>query len=350
MDSSQSPLHDQRHKHDVVALVPGSMTVKARLGEPTRDANDQYISPTISPELIDVTAEETCPAAQMPAQDEMPQRAPAIQTAQGPSAITFELMSKLEALASDLAVKRHASSDQCIGNVPEGSKLSSGLPAVEPSIRVSPRPTGLESDQFASDRPSTNRRTVLALVSFFMAALIGLGVTFAWHSNGVWTMKQSNDVDAAVEQQGSVPAGQLSISGPALPLSVSVTQTPTAPAAPATTPELLKQLEAMTQDIASVRRGVEELAAKLAAAQQQLEQLAPKQEQLAAKQDQMTQNIAKLQALGQNVRLRMSPPQSHPLQSRAAPVPPRVPSEPAAQLSSVPRSAVHPVPPLPVPP
>ena len=136
MDSSQSPLHDQRHKDDVVALVPGSMTVKARLGEPTRDANDQYISPTISPELIDATAEETCPAARMPAQDEMPQRAPAIQTAQGPSAITFELMSKLEALASDLAVKGHASSDQCIGNVPEGSKLSrdAGGRAVNPRV------------------------------------------------------------------------------------------------------------------------------------------------------------------------------------------------------------------------
>jgi hypothetical protein len=347
MDSSQSPLHDQRHKDDVVAVVPGPMAVKARPGGPTHDADEQCISTTISPQLIDVTAEETCPSVQMSAQERAPQLAPAIQTAQAPSAITFELMSKLEALASDLAVKGCASSDQCIGNVHEESKLSSGLQPVEPSIRVSPRPTGFESDQFASDRPSTSGRTALALVSFFVAALIALGVTFAWHSHGIWPMKQPNDVVVAVGQRGSVPAGQLSTSNPALPQSVSVTQTATAPAAPATSPELVKQLEAMTQDIASVRRGVEELAAKqeqLAAAQQQLEQLAAKQEQLAAKQDQMAQNIAKLQALGQNAKVKMAPP------PRAVPIPPRAPPEPAAQLSSVPRSTTHPVPPLTVPP
>jgi hypothetical protein len=349
MDSSQSPLHDQRHKDDdVVALVPRPMAVEARPGGPTHDADEQYNSATISPQLIDVTAEETCPALQMSAQEKVPQLAPAIQTAQAPSAVTFELMSKLEALASDLAVNGCASSDQCIVNVHEESKFSGGL-QTEPSIRVSPRPIGFESDQFASDRPSTSGRTALALVSFFMAALIGLGVAFAWHPHGIWPMKQSNDVDVAVGQRGSVPAGQLSTSNPALPQSVSVTQTVAAPAAPATSPELVKQLEAMTQDIASVRRSIEELAAKqehLAAAQQQLERLAAKQEQLAAKQDQMTQNIVKLQALGQNPKVKMSPPP----QPRAVAIPPRAPPEPAAQLSSVPRSTTHPVPPLPVPP
>jgi hypothetical protein len=172
---------------------------------------------------------------------------------------------------------------------------------------------------------------------------------FAWHSHGVWTVKQPNDVDVAAEERGSAPAGRVSTSIAPIPQSVPVTQTATAPVAPATSPELVKQLEAMTQDLASVRRGVEELAAKqehLAAAQQQLEQLAAKQEQLAAKQEQMAKDIANLQALKQNVRLKMSPPP----QSRAAPIPPRIPPEPAAQLSSVPRSAPHPVPPLPVPP
>jgi hypothetical protein len=337
---------DSCHKDDIVALVPGPMAVNARPDGPTRDPDDQYVS-AISPQLIDVTAEETCPAVQMSAQDGAPQIASAVETAQAPSATTFELMSKLEALASDLSVRGHASSDQCIGNVHEGSKLSSGLQAMEPSIRVSPRPTGFESNQFASDRPSTSRRTVLALAS--LPALIGLGVMFAWHSHGVWTMKQPNDVDVAAEQRNFAPAGRMSTSNAALPQSVPVTQTTTAPVAPPTSPELVKQLEAMTQDLAFVRRGVEELAAKqehLAAAQQQLEQLAAKQEQLAAKQEQLAQNIAKLQALGQNARLKMSPSP----QPRAVPIPPRAPPEPAAQLSSVPHSAAHPVPPLPVPP
>jgi hypothetical protein len=347
MDSLQSPLNDQCHNDDIVALVPGPMAVKARPGGPTRDLDDQYVSTTISPQLIDVTAEETCPAVQMSAQDGAPQLPPAIQTPQAPSTTTFELMSKLEALASDLAVKERASTDQCIGNVHEGSKLSNGLQTVEPPIRMSPRLTGFESGQFASERPSTGRRTVLALAS--LAALIGLGVTFAWHSHDGWTTKQPNDVDVAAEQRSSAPAGQVSISDAALPQSVPVTQTATAPVAPATSSELAKQLEAMTQDLASVRRGVEELAVKqehFAAAQQQLEQLTAKQEQLAAKQEQMAQNIAKLQALGQNARLKMSPPP----QPRAVPIPPRAPPEPAAQLSSMPRSAPHPVPPLPVPP
>jgi hypothetical protein len=346
MDSSQTPLHDQHHKDDVITLMPGPMVVKAPPGGPTYDVDDQYILATISPQLIDVTAEETCPAVRMAAQDGVPQLGLTIQTAQAPSVITFALMSKLEALASDLAVKKRASSDQCIGNVHEESKLSSGLQTLEPSIRMSPRPTGFESDRFTSDRPSTRRRTIFALASFFMAALIGLGVTFAWHSHGVWPIRQRNDVDAAAGQRSYVPAGQLSTSDAALPQSV---QTATAPAAPATSPELVKRLEAMTQEIASVRRGVQELAAKqehLATAQQQLEQLAAKQEQLAAKQEQMAQNIAKLQALGQNAKLKMSPPP----QPRAVPIPPRAPSEPAAQLSSAPRSAAHPVPPLPVPP
>ena len=60
MDSSQSPLNDQCHNDDIVALVPRRMAVKARPGGPTRDPNDQSVS-TISPQLIDVTAEETVP-------------------------------------------------------------------------------------------------------------------------------------------------------------------------------------------------------------------------------------------------------------------------------------------------
>src|SRR5207344_2845778 len=119
-------------------------------------------SATISPQLIDVAAEESCPApaVQMSAQNEAPQLAPALATAQAPSATTFELMSKLEALASDLAVKERASSETRVGTVHEEPKLSGVPRAVEPSISVSPRPAGFESDQFANGRPSSKKRTV----------------------------------------------------------------------------------------------------------------------------------------------------------------------------------------------
>jgi hypothetical protein len=262
-------------------------------------------------------------------------------------------MSQLDALAADLAVKGRASSDQSVENVPEESKFSGGLQAVEPSIRVPPRPSSFENDPFVSDGPLIGKRKVRTLASLFVAAVIGVGIAFAWHTYSAWTMKSpTDDVDVAAGQSGSTPAATVSASDAARPQSVAGTQTATPPAEPATSPELVKQLEAMTQDLTFVRRTVEQLAAKqeqLAAAQQQLEQLAAKQEQLTAKQEQMAQNIAKLQTREQNVRQKTSPPP--PSQSRAAPTPPRTPPEPAAQVSSAPRSAPqHPVPPLPVPP
>ncbi|MGB7687003.1 MAG: hypothetical protein WBL98_00890, partial [Pseudolabrys sp.] len=111
MDSLQSALKDQRQIGDTLALASGPTAVKAWPAEPTRDPDDGGVSATISPQLIDVAAEESCPApaVQLSAQDEAPRLAPALATAQAPSATTFELMSKLEALASDLAVKERAS-------------------------------------------------------------------------------------------------------------------------------------------------------------------------------------------------------------------------------------------------
>ena len=86
-----------------------------------------------------------------------------------------------------------------------------------------------------------------------------------------------------------------------------------------------------------MRRGVEQLTAKqeqLAAAQQQLEQLVAKQQQIAAKQEQMAQNIAKLQTREQTIRQKTAAPP----QLRAAPILPRMPPEPATQLSSCARA------------
>jgi len=313
--------------------------------------------PTDSSQHIDITAEETCPAPtlQMLAQDDAQQRAPATQTAQVPSATTFKLMSQLEALASDLAVRerdssdQHVSPDQHVENSHEDSDFSAGLQATEPSISVTPRPSSF--DPFASDRPSIGRQIVLVLAGLFIVALVGVGGTFAWQSHGVWIMTSPNEVDVAAVQRSSVPSAQVSAPGAALPQSGPGAQTASAPTAPATPPELAKQLDAMVQDLALVRRGVEQLTAKheqLAAAQQQLEQLVAKQQQLAAKQEQMAQNIAKLQTREQTIRQKTAAPP----QLRAAPILPRTPPEPATQLSStpVPRSEPHPLPPLPIPP
>lgn len=392
MVSLQSLLSNQRHRDNAVPLVPGSATGSAHSGGPMYDPDGLGVSTTNSPQHIDITAEETCPAPslhasklqaptlqaatlQMTAQDQdgAPQRAPEFQTAQAPSATTFELMNKLEALASDLAVSDRdpPDQDQRIDNDHEGSGFDhegSGFSAglqTEPSISVTPRLSGFESDPFASDGRSIGRQAGLTLAGLLIAGLVGVGGTFAWQSYQVRTMTPSNAADVAAEQRSSAPAVQMSAPGAALsqpgPVAQAAAQAAPPAAAPATSPELTKQLESMVQDLTLVRRGVEQLAAKqeqLAAAQQQLEQLVAKQQQLAAKQDQMAQNIAKLQTREQNIRQRIAaPPPSRavpppPALSRAIPPPPRTPPEPAAQLSSAPapRAEPHPLPPLPIPP
>jgi hypothetical protein len=222
------------------------------------------------------------------------------------------------------------SADQSIGTPWGGSDFSAGLRAVEPGIDVTP-----PSSDFESDRPSIGRRTFRALARFVIAALIGVGATFAWQSRGdeakemvktlvpsldwlssVSTTKSPPDVDVAAVQTGPTPSDQRSAQDAALPQPAPATQTVAAPAAAATSPASAQQLEAMARDLAAVRRSVE---------------------QLAAKQERMAHNIATLQAVEQDIREKMS----SPAQSRSVRVPsrkdaPRVaPPQPAAQSSSV---------------
>ena len=232
------------------------------------------------------------------------------------------------------AAARRASADEFIGPPWGGSDFSAGLRAVEPGIDVSPRSSDFENDQFASDMPSIGSRPFRGLARFFIAALIGVGATFAWQSRGdeakemvrtwvpsldwlssVATTKSPPDVDVAAVRTGPTPAGQMSAEDAALPQPAPATQTVPAPTA-AATPPAAQQLEAMARDLAVMQRSVE---------------------QLAAKQERMAQNIATLQAVEQDIREKMSstPP------SRSVRVPPRknltrvTPPQPAGQSSSV---------------
>jgi hypothetical protein len=333
MVSSQSLLSEERHK-DNVPLTPGTTPVTARLGWAAAD--------TETPQQVDVTAEESCPSAPAQMPEEIPQAAPGIQAASVVSEKTLELINQLDALAGDLAAGRHTSPDEPAGNVRDEPDVRAELPGMEPSIRVSPPPSSFQKDPFAGNKPPVGRRTMLTLAGCCVAALIGVAV--ASQSQRLWT--PPSEISAGLTQERASSTGQAP-STTAVQQPVPVAQ----PLAATPTPEVVKQLETMAQDLAVVRRSLEQLSAKqeqLAAAQQQLEQLATKQEQLAGKQEQMAQNIAKLQAPGQNTRLRMS---SQPVQARPAPIPPRVTQEPTAQVSSAPRpEPSHPVPPLPIPP
>lgn len=318
MDSSQSPpLNDQRHKDDVIPIVTkeGSTAEEAQFGGPARNS-DRLVSMTEPPIGVDIAAELTAPPP-----DAGPQPAAV--------ATSPKLFKQLEALARHFAVRQNGvrnSSDQYVDTVQEGSSF--GL--VEPPI----------------DKPLIGRRTFFTAASFFMAALIGVGATFAWQFHSVSISKPSKVLDIAVEQSGSTAAGQVSAENASLQQPAPVTQIAPAPSATATSPELVQQLEVVKRDLAVMRRSVEELAAK----QEEFEQLAAAQRQLAAQQEQMAQTIAKLQAIEQNIRRKMSPP---PV-SRAVPTTPRrnarrddAPSEPAAQLSPHPEPPLRP--PLPVP-
>jgi len=202
---------------------------------------------------------------------------------------------------------------------------------------------GFKNDQFASHRPSIGRRRFLTLASFFIAALVAVGVPYAWQSHHISTTKSPNDVAVAKEQSGTNPAGQMSARDVA-PQPTPVTQTAPALAASVTSPQLVQQFEDMARDIAVMRNNVEQLAAKqeqmahniatLQAVEGDLAVVRHSVEQLAAKQEQMAQNIAALQAAEQDIIQKMSsPPLSGPV-----PIPsrkPRVaPPKPAAQSSS----------------
>jgi hypothetical protein len=253
--------------------------------------------------------------------------------AEAPPAASVEVMNQLKALAQNVTQGNRISLDQSDAAIVQSDKSEDSredmgasdpgqTPTQEPPISVFPRPTGPESGQTISDKSKLGK--VFTLAGFVVAAVIGAGGTIAWQAH-----VKSDDVAAA-----AAPA-------------------PVAPA-PIIAPHLGRQLEELAQDISSVRRGMEELAAKqqqLAAAQKQLDQLAAKQQQLAAKQEQVGQTIAKLQTLEQ-ARHRTPAP----VQTREAAVParPSIPQptsvEPAVQSPPPPpRTEAHPIPPLPVP-
>jgi len=172
--------------------------------------------------------------------------------------------------------------------------------STKPSAR-SPRPSGLKDDHIASNRSSIGRRILRSLIGFSIAALIGVGATLAWQSHG----------DAARDMiVARVPSlGWL--------LSVSMTKSP---AMAATAPDPLQQLQPLAFNLDVVRRSVE---------------------QLAARQEQMAQSIATLEAVADDIRLRISTtPPSTPSEQQAAPIPQHKPPQPRAQSSAVQSSSV----------
>jgi hypothetical protein len=169
----------------------------------------------------------------------------------------------------------------------------------KPSIH-SPRPSpNLRIDRVVNHRPSVGRRIFRALARFFVAVLIGVGGTLAWQSRG-------DAVREMVVARAPTLAWLLSVSA-------------AAPTVAATAPDPMQQLAPLASSLDAVRRSVE---------------------QLAARQDQLVQNIAKLQAVDEDIRQTMS---SSAQPQQAASVPQHKPQQPKPQSSAVqPSSAPNP--------
>ena len=300
--------------------------LREQQNKPAFGTSNVAVSAVETSEYIDATAEETCPAESLMHE---PQPA-ASEVTEAVSAASLEVMDQLKALAQNVTQGSRNSFDESSAASLENDKSedtgandAGGPQAPEPSISVFPRPTGFDNSQSQVINHRPKFRKVLTFAGFAAAALIGAGGTFAWQEH-----LKSIDVATAAAQAPIPPA-------------------------PIIAPYLGRQLEELSDDISSVRRDMEALAAKqqqLTDTQKQLDQLAAKQQQLAAKQEQVNQSIAKLHALEQ-ARQKTSAP----VQTRAAPAPPRAyvpppPVEPAVQPPPPPRTASHPVPPASIPP
>jgi hypothetical protein len=156
---------------------------------------------------------------------------------------------------------------------------------------TSRRASDFKRTQFASERPSNNRRLTRSLAHLSLAVLIGVAATLAWQSYG----------------SEAVRTWAPSLS-PLLPAS---TMEPPAPAV--TSAELQAQLKSAALDLTIVKLSVE--------------QLAGNQDLLARKEDQMAQTIATLQAAEQDLSQKVSSPPT----SGAAHAPQPEPLQPAAR-------------------
>jgi len=169
---------------------------------------------------------------------------------------------------------------------------------MKPSID-SPHPYRFGERQATSGRPSIGRRIVRSLTRFSITVLIGVGATLGWQYYG----------DAAKEivvARAPTLAWLLSIS------------TAKSPVVAATSPGPVQQLEPLASNLDVVRHSVE---------------------QLAYKQEQIAQNIAALQAVEEDIRLKFTPP-SPVLAQQAASIPQPKPPQPRAQSSAVQSSSV----------
>jgi hypothetical protein len=249
MDSSQRPTpNDQRREQDVFHFVPKDWSI----AEPPKTPMDSSQNHTTNNRRHKDGVFRFVPKDWSTTEIDSSQSPPPKRQRHDGDTLPFAQKDWAAAeVRSGRAVRdssaRRDAFDQRIGTIREGSDFSAGLRSVEPSIRVASRRTGLK-DQVASGSSSIARRALRAAAACFIGALIGVGGSSAWLSH--------SDGTKEIFRNWTPSLGFLS--------SMSTTKYPPAPvpAAAATSPELVQQLEAMPRDLAVVKRGVEQLTEK----------------------------------------------------------------------------------------
>lgn len=164
-------------------------------------------------------------------------------------------------------------------------------------------PRRVQNDKPKVKKQSGGRRMVRSVARFCIAVLIGVGATLAWQSHG----------DEATE---IIRARAPSLSW----LLPSSTRSPldgqASTAAGASSAELAQQLRPVMLELATMRQGIDQLAATM--------------KQLSAKQEKMAQDISILPAIEQDVREKL-----------ASPAQPRTPApRKPSQQSSAPQPSI----------
>jgi hypothetical protein len=180
---------------------------------------------------------------------------------------------------------------------PTKSEFSAARWATEAPVDAIPRLPNAKNGKLPRKQPSFGKRFSRGLVRFLLTFGIGVGATLAWQSYG----DAARDRIANSSEQLAWLAPQPAQAAPRT----------TAAAAPVAPPDL-EQLKAMSLGLAVVRQSVDQLAA-----------------QVAAGQEQMTRDITKLQAGEDDILHKMSEP---PRPAVAPPVrkpPPPAPPQPA---------------------
>lgn len=247
----------------------------------------------------------------------------------------------------------HVASDRRRGAA--ASDFSAGPRLTEPSLDAALGRADAKIGPLPADRPSLGRRASHRVARFVLTACVGVAATLSWQSYGGparqmiassapqlgWLLLPATNAPSGGESTVEQPSPAIQASAPPAAASQSGAVTSNAPeaavsAAP-TGPSLdVRQLEALSHDLAAVRESVE---------------------QLAAGQEQIARELAKLQTEKQDLRRRTSalpsaaatarkpvPPPQPAVQTSAGPPP--APAQPAPQ-SAVPPLASAPPPPGP---